>query len=286
MSPMVDGWKGDDWFHNGAFRQTNFDYIYGQTTARGEGKHIARGAYDDYELFLASGSAGDFARRFGIDQLPFLQKLIEHPAYDQFWSEQALDQILAREPLKVPTMYVTSLWDQEDMYGGVHTYLATEPKDTGNDRNFLVLGPWRHSGVNYDGTEPRAAQVRRQHRAAVPPRRHAAVPRPASEGRRAARRHPAGVRVRDRHQRVAAAERLAAVMCGRLSLAAATPVPAAGVRPGLQRPGRTAPPSTNTSPIRPSRCPTCRARCTSTSGRPGSAGWSRISARSPTAPTC
>ena len=40
MNPMVDGWKGDDWFHNGAFRQTNFDYLYGQTTARGEGKRM------------------------------------------------------------------------------------------------------------------------------------------------------------------------------------------------------------------------------------------------------
>ena len=152
MSPMVDGWKGDDWFHNGAFRQTNFDYIYGQTTARDEGKVIARGAYDDFQLFLASGSAGDFAHRFGIDTLPFFQKVAEHPAYDEFWREQALDQILARLPLTVPTMYVTSLWDQEDMYGGIHTYEATEPKDSGNDRNFLVLGPWRHSGVNYDGT--------------------------------------------------------------------------------------------------------------------------------------
>ena len=28
MCPMVDGWKGDDWFHNGAFRQSNFRYIY------------------------------------------------------------------------------------------------------------------------------------------------------------------------------------------------------------------------------------------------------------------
>src|SRR5580693_5138623 len=146
MSPMVDGWKGDDWFHNGAFRQTNFDYVYGQTSARAEGKQIARGAYDDYQLFLESGSADGFA------QLPFYQKLVQHPAYDQFWKEQALDQILAREPLAVPTMYVTSIWDQEDMYGGIHTYLATEPKDSGNDRNFLVLGPWRHSGVNYDGT--------------------------------------------------------------------------------------------------------------------------------------
>ena len=108
--------------------------------------------YDDYQLFLESGSAGDFAHRFGLDALPFYRKLEEHPAYDEFWSAQALDQILAKEPLKTPTMYVTSLWDQEDMYGGIHTYLATEPKDSGNDKNFLVLGPWRHSGVNYDGS--------------------------------------------------------------------------------------------------------------------------------------
>jgi uncharacterized protein len=152
MSPMVDGWKGDDWFHNGAYRQSNFDYFYSQNTARGEGKQIARGMYDDYQLFLQLGAADDFARHFGIDALPFYRKITEHPSYDQFWSEQALDQILARQPLKVPTMYVTSLWDQEDMYGGVHAYLATEPKDASHDRNFLVLGPWRHSGVNYDGT--------------------------------------------------------------------------------------------------------------------------------------
>jgi uncharacterized protein len=151
MCPMVDGWKGDDWFHNGAFRQSNFDYLYGQTTARAEGKEIARGAYDDFALFLETGSAYDFARRFGIDALPFFQKIAEHPAYDQFWSEQALDQILARQPLSVPTMFVTSLWDQEDMYGGVHTYAATVGKGAGTEV-YLALGPWRHSGVNYDGT--------------------------------------------------------------------------------------------------------------------------------------
>ena len=151
MCPMVDGWKGDDWFHNGAFRQTNFDYLYLQTTARGQGKNIPRGAYDDFALFLATGSAGDFARRFGIDGLPFFQKIAEHPAYDQFWSEQALDQILGRQGLSVPTMFVTSIWDQEDIYGGVHAYAATVGKDRGVGV-FLALGPWRHSGANYDGT--------------------------------------------------------------------------------------------------------------------------------------
>src|SRR5262249_29958444 len=59
MSPMVDGWMGDDWFHFGAFRQTNYDYFTGQTTARGSGEPVMRGAYDDYEAFRAAGSAGD-----------------------------------------------------------------------------------------------------------------------------------------------------------------------------------------------------------------------------------
>jgi putative CocE/NonD family hydrolase len=152
MCPMVDGWKGDDWFHNGAFRQVNFDYFYSQTTKKGDGEDIARFGYDDYAAFLKVGSAGDFAKRFGIDQLPFYNKISEHAAYDSWWSGQALDQILARQPLKTATMYVASIWDQEDIYGAVHTYAATEPKDSANDMNYLVLGPWRHSGVNYDGT--------------------------------------------------------------------------------------------------------------------------------------
>ena len=49
-------------------------------------------------------------------------------------------------------MWIQGIWDQEDMWGAIHSYLAMEPKDTGNDRNFLVMGPWRHSGVNYDGS--------------------------------------------------------------------------------------------------------------------------------------
>ena len=152
MSPMVDGWKGDDWFHNGAFRQTNFDYIYGQTRQRGMGDPTPRGIHDDYDGFLRAGSAGDYGAANGFEQLAFWKKLTEHPAWDQFWQEQALDLLLAKKPLTVPTIIVGSLWDQEDMYGAAHTYAALEPKDTKNDMLSLVLGPWRHSGVNYDGS--------------------------------------------------------------------------------------------------------------------------------------
>ena len=150
--PMVDGWRGDDWFHNGAFRQTNFDYLLNQETERGEGKSVARTGYDDYDNFRRAGSAGEFARISGIDQLGFWHKLSEHPAYDAYWQGQALDKLLTAEPLTVPTMIVASIWDQEDIYGGMATYHALEPKDRANDRLFLVLGPWRHSGAGADGT--------------------------------------------------------------------------------------------------------------------------------------
>jgi putative CocE/NonD family hydrolase len=151
MSPMVDGWMGDDWFHFGAFRQTNFDYFTGQTTERGEGHSVIRQGYEDYENFLRAGSAGDFAKAAGLDQLPWWRKTAEHPAYDAFWQDQALDKTMSEQPLKVPTMWIQGLWDQEDMWGAIHCYLAIEPKDTRNDMNFLVMGPWRHSGVNYEG---------------------------------------------------------------------------------------------------------------------------------------
>lgn len=150
-SPMVDGWMGDDWFHYGAFREPNLDYFTEQTAARGKGPTIAREGYDDYTNFLREGSAGDLARANGLDQLPFWRKVEEHPAYDGFWQGQALDKIMASLPLKVPTMWLQGLWDQEDMWGAIHSYEAVEPKDTNNDKNFLVMGPWRHSQVNYDG---------------------------------------------------------------------------------------------------------------------------------------
>jgi len=147
--PMVDGWRGDDWFHSGAFRQTNFDYFTGQTMARGEGKPVPRAGRDDYANFLRAGSAGDYARAAGLDQLPWWKKVTEHPAYDGFWQGQALDRALAAQPLTVPTMIVASLWDQEDSYGWSAVYSQLAPKDK-HGLLHLVLGPWRHSGANYD----------------------------------------------------------------------------------------------------------------------------------------
>jgi hypothetical protein len=150
-SPMVDGWMGDDWFHYGAYRNINLDYITEQTSVRGNGPAIPRENYDDYTNLLV-GSTGDFARANGLEQFPFWRKIEENPQYDAFWSGQDLVKIMANTPLTVPTMWLQGLWDQEDMWGAIHSYEAVEPKDTHNDMNYLVMGPWRHSQVNAEGS--------------------------------------------------------------------------------------------------------------------------------------
>ena len=144
MNPMVDGWKGDDWFHNGAFRQQMIPYIYEQVATRDNSQKWWTNYHDQYDLFMASGSAGELAHRYGMEQLGFWNKLVAHTAYDAFWSDQALDKVLRTFPLKVPVMLVHSLWDQEDSYGALAVYSAIKPLDTEGSRVRLVIGPWHH----------------------------------------------------------------------------------------------------------------------------------------------
>jgi uncharacterized protein len=158
MNPMVDGWMGDDWFHNGAFREQGMSYIYEQEATRGSGLHWWSGYYDDYDLFLTASSAGELGRLHGMEQLGFWRKLLEHPSYDAFWREQAMDRVLAAEHLQVPVMLVHSLWDQEDIYGAPAVYKAIKPKDTNNDKVFLVLGPWYHAQEILQGSSLGALQ--------------------------------------------------------------------------------------------------------------------------------
>ncbi|MES2044216.1 MAG: CocE/NonD family hydrolase [Pseudomonadota bacterium] len=144
MNPMVDGWRGDDWFHNGAFRQMNMPYVWEQVATRDNSSPWTSNYADDYDQYMSAGSPGELGRQHGLDQVGTWRKVTAHPAYDSFWSEQAMDRVLAREPLKVPMMLVASQWDQEDIYGATAVYRALKPKDSGNDMVFLSMGPWYH----------------------------------------------------------------------------------------------------------------------------------------------
>ncbi|MEO8660061.1 MAG: CocE/NonD family hydrolase [Bryobacteraceae bacterium] len=160
MNPMVDGWMGDDWFHNGAFRQPNLAYIYDQTATRANDAKWWSSNHDEYDMYMEAGTAGELARRRGMQQLGFYNKIVEHPAYDAFWRDQAMDRVLAAQPLKVPVMLVHSLWDQEDIYGAPAVYKAIKPKDTNNDKVFLVMGPWHHGQEILEGSSLGAIKFR------------------------------------------------------------------------------------------------------------------------------
>ena len=149
-SPMIDGWMGDDWFNYGAFRNAMLGYVHMQTSQKGEGEAMPSDTYDAYEEFLRAGSTGDYVRARGLEELPWIARLMEHPAYDAFWQGQALDRLLALRPSKVPTLWEQGLWDQEDMWGANHAWRAL--KAAGHlSNNWLVLGPWSHSQINREG---------------------------------------------------------------------------------------------------------------------------------------
>jgi putative CocE/NonD family hydrolase len=152
INPMVDVWKGDDWFHNGAFRQITLGVLPILLTGKERGTPRPSGSVDLYSTYLDSGSAGDAMRRYGLDQFSPAKKFMEHPSYDAYWREQALDSVLAsRHVAPVPTLLVAGMWDEQDQYGAPAMFealLAQEP----NRRVSLLLGPWNHMGVTGDGS--------------------------------------------------------------------------------------------------------------------------------------
>jgi putative CocE/NonD family hydrolase len=152
FAPMVDGWIGDDWFHNGAFREDGtLDYIYDQEATRKNQEHWWSGVHDTYQEYLEAGSAGAMAASRGLEQLGFWRALLAHTAYDAFWQDQAVDRIMAKAPFQVPMLIVCGLFDQEDIYGGPALYKALAPRDPEGRWVHLVLGPWNHGQGRREG---------------------------------------------------------------------------------------------------------------------------------------
>ena len=142
QAPMTDVWMGDDFFHNGAFRQTyGFDYVQQleaqKTDARVESKE------DTYDFFLRNVNFAGAAKAAGMENLPTAKAFIASPEYSKFWQDMAVEKHLTK--VEVPTLEVGGWWDQEDMWGTQAEYAALHPHDS-NGEVFLVLGPWNHGG--------------------------------------------------------------------------------------------------------------------------------------------
>jgi len=144
QAPMTDIWMGDDFFHNGAFRETyGFDYVQQleaqKTDARVNTKE------DTYDFFLRNVNFEGAAKAAKITDLPTAKAFLSQPAYTKLWQDMAVERRL--NEVETPTLEVGGWWDQEDMWGPQAEYAALEPHDAKHEV-FLVLGPWNHGGWN------------------------------------------------------------------------------------------------------------------------------------------
>jgi uncharacterized protein len=147
QAPMIDVWLGDDFFHNGAFRQSyGYDYIYRMERTKEQtpgtyGKDESGKPIDGFDYFLKRGSFAEDVKQSDAGVLPTWKLFLAHPAYDPVWSTRGVEQWMTK--VAVPTLSVGGYYDQEDMYGPEAEYKRLEPHDATRE-NFLVLGPWRH----------------------------------------------------------------------------------------------------------------------------------------------
>ena len=171
QAPMIDVWMGDDFFHNGAFRQSyGYDYVLSMESSKEETK-VSYGTdkngnpRDGFDFFFERGSFAEDAKRSGARTLPTWKLFLEHPAYDPVWSSRGVERSL--NAVAVPTLTVGGTYDQEDLWGPQEEYEKLEAHDD-RRQNFLVLGPWRHGSWsssarhlgNLDYTEPIGKEYR------------------------------------------------------------------------------------------------------------------------------
>jgi putative CocE/NonD family hydrolase len=165
QAPMIDAWMGDDFFHNGAFRQSyGYDYVLRMESGKEEiipdyGKDKDGKPRDGFDFFLERGSFAEAVKQSGSKTLPTWKIFLAHPAYDSVWRSRGVQHSLSA--VAVPTLSVGGYYDQEDMFGPQIEYSTLEAHDR-KHQNFLVLGPWRHGYWsfplrhlgNLDYTEP------------------------------------------------------------------------------------------------------------------------------------
>jgi hypothetical protein len=140
QAPTTDTWLGDDFFHQGAFRQTQ-GVAYTAWIESQKGLSIPD--YDQFDFYFRHPTLDSLAKATGVAQTPSWVGFSAHPARDAYWQAKAMQNVLTRP--EVPILFVGGWWDEEDILGPQLAYHTVEQADT-KDQNRIVLGPWFHGG--------------------------------------------------------------------------------------------------------------------------------------------
>lgn len=144
QAPTADTWLGDDFFHQGAFRQTQgLEFAAFMETDPKGFTFMTIPDYDHYEFYLKFPTLDSLAKATRVSRLPSWLDFAAHPSHDAYWNGKALENVLTSAT--VPTLFVGGWWDQEDILGPQLAYRTVERSDT-KHWNRIVLGPWFHGG--------------------------------------------------------------------------------------------------------------------------------------------
>ena len=144
----ADMFLGDDFHHNGAFRLSyGFEYVSRMETGKVQFK-FDFDKFDTFEWYLSLGPLANVDQRYFHGEKPTWNNFVNHPDFDPFWQQQAVQLILTKTT--VPNLNVAGWWDQEDFWGPMKIYETLEKNDA-DRKNYLVVGPWRHGGWGGEG---------------------------------------------------------------------------------------------------------------------------------------
>ena len=92
----ADMFLGDDFHHNGAFRLSyGFEYVSRMETGKTQFK-FDFDRYDTYDWYLSQGPLSELDKKYFHFEKPTWKNFVNHPNYDSFWKDQAVNLILKK----------------------------------------------------------------------------------------------------------------------------------------------------------------------------------------------
>lgn len=161
QAPMTDLFRGDDSYHNGAFKLSAtygfYQFFKTRKTPQSEDREpeFSFGTPDSYRFYLDAGNLDDLTRKM-IAPPQLWQDQIHHNTYDSFWQSRDLERHMKNVHCAV--LVVGGWFDAEDLVGPFYTYNAIR-KFNPETQATLVEGPWVHGGwARSDGSHLGDAQ--------------------------------------------------------------------------------------------------------------------------------
>ena len=156
QAPISDVWY-DDFHHNGAFMMGYFRTfpVFGEQKTKAENaawyinamKKLASTSEDGSLFYNEMGTLKDGIEKYYGRENFFVNEIVDHPNYDDFWKKR--DLLPHLKNIKHAVMTVGGWFDAEDLRGPLHIYKTIE-KTSPKAKNTIVMGPFSHGGWSHE----------------------------------------------------------------------------------------------------------------------------------------